>query len=100
MMKIKLFSQCNENPSNPLLTDLISDFYLYEEMNSKSLTVMILSFRTDMPGQTVQTQIRLLRVYTVCHSVCIFWTHYSVVKPHSSNFRVITTIFWGVRIVR
>ena len=25
-----------------------------------SLTVMILSFRTDMPGQTVQTQIRLL----------------------------------------
>ena len=24
------------------------------------LTVMILSFRTDMPGQTVQTQIRLL----------------------------------------
>ena len=29
---------------------------------------MILSFRTDMPGQTVQTQIRLLliRVYTVC----------------------------------
>ena len=23
-------------------------------------TVMILSFRTDMPGQTVQTQIRLL----------------------------------------
>ena len=26
----------------------------------KSNTVMILSFRTDMPGQTVQTQIRLL----------------------------------------
>ena len=25
-----------------------------------SYTVMILSFRTDMPGQTVQTQIRLL----------------------------------------
>ena len=24
------------------------------------VTVMILSFRTDMPGQTVQTQIRLL----------------------------------------
>ena len=24
-------------------------------------TVMILSFRTDMPGQTVRTQIRLLR---------------------------------------
>ena len=59
-----------------------------------------------MPGQTVQTQIRLLleesliRVYTVCHSDCIVWTHYSMVEPHSSNFRVITTIFLGVRIFR
>ena len=57
-------------------------------------TVMILSFRTDRSGQTVQTQIRLLlgavwsgsalfaadpdqtrssliRIYTICHSVCI-----------------------------
>ena len=68
------------------------------------ITVMILSFQTDMPGQTVQTQIRLLlkssliRVYTVCHSVCIIWTHYSMVQPHSSNVRVITTNFLGVRI--
>ena len=67
---------------------------------------MILSFRTDRPGQTVQTQIRLLledsliRVYTVCHSVCIVWTHYTMVQPHSSNFRVITTIFLGVPIFR
>ena len=50
---------------------------------------MFLSFQTDMSGQTVQTQIRLLsgssliRVYTVCHSVCIVWTHYSMVEPHS-----------------
>ena len=35
----------------------------------------------------------LIRVYTVCHSVCIVWTHYSMVEPHSSNFRVITTTF-------
>ena len=60
-------------------------------------TVMILSFRTDRPGQTVQT---LIRVYTVCHSVCIVWTHYSMVEPHSSNFRVITTNILGVRIFR
>ena len=58
-----------------------------------------------MPGQSVQTQIRLLRsslirVYTVCHSVCIVWTHYSMVEPHSSNFRVITTNVLGVRIFR
>ena len=42
----------------------------------------------------------LIRVYTVCQSVCIVWTHYSVVEPHSSNFRVITTNFLGVRIFR
>ena len=55
-----------------------------------------------MPGQTVQTQIRLLmiRVYTGCNSLCIVWTHYSMVEPHSSNFRVITTNFLGVRIFR
>ena len=41
-----------------------------------------------MPGQTVS---RLFRVYTVCHSACIVWTHYTIVEPHSSNFRVITT---------
>ena len=57
---------------------------------------MIQSFRTDMPGQTLQTQIRLL----VCHSVCIVWTHYSKAEPHSSNFKVITTNFWGVWIFR
>ena len=63
---------------------------------------MILSFRTDIPGQTVQTQIRLLLEGLRClpfrlHSV---WTHYSVVEPHSSNFRVITTNFLGVGIFR
>ena len=42
--------------------------------------------------------VRLL--YTVCHSVCIIWTHCSMVEPHSSNFRVITANFLGVRIFR
>ena len=63
-------------------------------------TVMILSFRTDRSWQTVQAQIRLLiRVYTVCNSLCIFWTHYSTVKP-LCNFRVISANFWGVLIFR
>ena len=53
-------------------------------------TVMFLSFRTDRSGQIVQTQIRLLRVYTVCSSLCIFWMHYSKEKPSCSSFRVIT----------
>ena len=51
------------------------------------------------PDQTAPSS--LIRVYTVCHSVCIVWTYYSVVEPHSSNFRVIyTTNFLGVRIFR
>ena len=41
-----------------------------------------------------------IRVYTVCHSVCIVWTHYYMVEPHSSNFSVITTNILGVRIFR
>ena len=55
---------------------------------------MILSFWTDRPGQTVQTQIR---VYTVCNTLCVFWIHYSKVKPSCSTFRVFTTNFSGVR---
>ena len=50
-------------------------------------------FRTDRSVQTVQTQVRLRSGSTVCHSVCIFWTCYSIVKPHSSNFRIITANF-------
>ena len=81
------------------------------------LTEMILKFEyvnfwTDRSGQTVQTQIRLLleeqsdlrssliRVFTVCDSACNVWTHYSMVEPHSSNFKVITTNFLGVQIFR
>ena len=53
-------------------------------------TVMPLRFRTDRPGQTVQTQIR---VYTVCNSFCIVWMHYSKEKSSCSIFRVITANF-------
>ena len=72
---------------------------LPKDADSGKQTPRILSFWTDMPGQTVQTQ-SLIRVYTVCHSVCIVWTHYSMVEPHYSNFRVITTNCLGVRIFR
>ena len=48
---------CNvsENRDNGEVLDLK---YQYKDFNF--ITVMIISFRTDMPGQTVQTQIRLL----------------------------------------
>ena len=34
------------------------------------------------------------------YTVCIVWTHNSMVEQHSSNFRVITTKFMGVQIFR
>ena len=40
---------------------LIGRALFVTKMPFLSYTVMILSFRTDMPGQTVQTQIRLLQ---------------------------------------
>ena len=35
--------------------------------------------------QTQTPRSSLSSVNTVCHSVCIFWTHYSMLKPPSSN---------------
>ena len=35
----------------------------------------------------------LIWVYTVCYSVCIVWTNYSVVKGYCCNFRIVTSIF-------
>ena len=65
-------------------------------------TVMILSFRTDMPGQTVQTQIRLLLKEQSDQGLhCLPFSLHRMdsllyVEPHSSNFRVITTNFLDV----
>ena len=59
-----------------------------------------------MPGQTVQTEIRLLleeqsdQGLHCLQFLCIVWTHFSMVEPHSSNFRVITTSVLVVRIFR
>ena len=65
--------------------------------------------RSD-PDQTaprgVQTQIRLLLEEQSDQGLhclpfhLLVWTRYSMVEPHSSNFRVITTNFLGVRIFR
>ena len=57
-----------------------------------------------MPGQTVQTQITLLLEEQSDQGLhCLpFRLHRldSMVEPHSSNFRVITTNFLGVRLFR
>ena len=77
---------------------LISLFQLIE--NLELTTVIFLNFQTDRSGQTVQTQIRLLRVYTVYNYLCIFWMHYSKETPSCLTFRVITTNVLGVRMFR
>ena len=65
---------------------------------------MILSFRTDRSGQTVQTLIRLEEQSDQGLHCLLFRLHHLdsllMVEPHSSNFRVITTNFWGVQIFR
>ena len=66
-------------------------------------TVIFLSFSDRQaransvdPDQTAPRG-GLIRVCTVCHSLCIFWMYYSMVKPPCSNFRVITANFSGVQ---
>ena len=67
-------------------------------------TVMILIFRTDRSGQIIYTKIKLflqeqsdqgLHLWPYCLQ---FWAPFCMLKPHCSNFRIITTIFSGVQI--
>ena len=55
---------------------------MYQRMFRTVQTICILSWKCSV-----------IRVYIVCHSVCIVWALYSIVKPHSSKFRAITAIF-------
>ena len=60
---------------------------------------MIPSFRTDRPGQTVQTQIRLQSDHGLhCLPFCLHHLDYG--RATFSNFGVIRTNFLGVRIFR
>ena len=67
-----------------------------------SITVMILSFRTDKSGQTVQTQIRLLLEEQSDRGLhCLLFhrhlsTKYPKVCPLCLNFRKIIANFFGV----
>ena len=60
-------------------------------------TVIILNFRTDRSGQTVQTQNSLIRVFTICFSICIFLVKYPKVWHLCLNFRLIIARFSCVR---
>ena len=51
---------CPKVPSSPIHCPLYSLHFTFCSLGSMGSTIMILSFRTDRSGQTVQTQIRLL----------------------------------------
>ena len=44
------------------------------------------------PDQTAPERANIRGVYTFCHSVCTFSTHYLMVKPRCSIFRIMTAI--------
>ena len=62
--------------------------------------VPMTSMTSSVERTDLDFKISVALVYTVCHSICIIWTHYSMAEPQKSNFRVITTHFWGVQIFR
>ena len=70
------------------------------------LTIKILNIGTYMSEQTVLILIRLLlrssliRIYTVCHTVYIFWRHYCIVKLNCFILRTTTVVSLGVPIFR
>ena len=59
--------------------------------DSKSSDTQVWANSVD-PDQTAPKE-QSIRVYMVCYSVCIFWTQYSVIKPHRSIFRTIQHLF-------
>ena len=67
---------------------------------------MKLSIRTDRSGQTsvnsdqAAPEWAVWSVYTVCHSIYIFWMHYCMVKPQRLNFRIITASLLEIWILR
>ena len=88
-------------PSNYAIFQILKRLNLQKRMyrNDPKFSDRYARTNSADPDQTAPRS-SLIRVYTVCHSVCIVWAHYSLVEPHSSNFRVIRKNFLGVRIFR
>ena len=58
-------------------------------------------FSNNLSGQTLQSQIScLIKVFTVCYSICIFLKKYAMVWPLCLNFRRITAKFSGIQKLR
>ena len=63
----------------------ILDFYV---SHNNEIIVWILNFWKDRLGQTVQNQMRLLLVVTVCYSIHIIYRYHTMIEPLSLNKNV------------
>ena len=78
-----------ERMANPLSSLIwICTVCLHVCLNAPKQRIFNRSYRKD-PKFSVWSGSTLF----VCQSVCISWTHYSMVDPHCSHFRIITAIF-------
>ena len=81
--------------SGSALISVLPAFYRTYHNDPKYLDRQIWANSAD-PDQTAPRRVSssLIRVYTVCHSLCIIWMHYSKLKPPCLTFRMIKVIFW------
>ena len=94
----RLWSVWVDAQADPSLHWVQRSFCLFCHEVAQMSSVMILRAWANSadPNQTARGAARgaVWSGSTVCHSVCIVWTYYSMVEPHCSNFRIITAIFW------
>ena len=90
LMNLEKIAKMANEPSGLILDRSVwasSNFIcLIRVLSVEKNQIMILSFRTDGSGLTVQRS-SLIRVFTVCYSICIFLTKYAKVWPLCLNFR-------------
>ena len=77
-----------------------SFFYKHDNFWWSYCNVSKFSDRQVLSKQCRSRSDSLIRVYTVCHSICIVWMHFSMKNPYESNFRIITVYFSSVRMFR
>ena len=88
------------------ISDSLKEIIILKSFNSMLYTVKVLNIGTYMSEQTVYILIRLLLrssligIYTVCHSVYIFWRHYCIVISNCFMLRTTMVVSLGVQIFR
>ena len=71
--------------------------FLFHDLEYKKCSVMKSSKLADSQVRANNLEPRQEQSDHVCSSSCIFWTHYCLVKPHCSHFRIITAVFPGIQ---